>query len=359
MFTVNAKALNTNLAFIKRAAGVTATRHHRVPVLRAIRIDVADGTATVGFFDYETSVQVRMPAEGSGSVAVDVAHLVDAIRTVGGKSDATFTVTDGKVRVDANGVSTTLDAVDGEDLPLMPELDAEPAIIAAGDVFAAATLVAASSVGKDDTLPMLTGVRFEGEAGGSATLASTDRFRLAVVDLPSACRIEHDFAALLPGKVLTEFGKASVKADSVSAAFGEGFAKLESESTTVVVKLLDAEFPKYRQLLPDPYDYAASFTVPAAATAKQFKAVAKARQVRLEIMDEVTASTESASFKVEAGEVSGDGMLVAFNPEYLAAILASAPAGVKATVNLTTPTRPAVIEWVGVRCLLMPVRLPG
>lgn len=358
MFTIDIKALATNIAFIKRASGFS-TRNRAIPELRAVRITVAEGIATVGWFDYDTAVEVRMPANGEGSVAIEIVELIAAIKTIGGKGTATFTADGSKILIDVNGFSATVTGIT-EDLPHMPTVDTAPAVVASGEDFAAATKVAASAVGTDHTLPMLTGVRIEGDVADGVQMASTDRFKLSVVDVASTVRTEEPFAALVPGKPLIEFGKASAKDSSVSVSLAEGFVSLESETVRVVSKLLDAQFPKFRQLLPDPDNYTVSFTVPAAAAAKQFKAVAaNAHQVRFDILDEVIASTETSKFTVDAGDVRGDGMVVAFNPTYLSDILGSAPAGVKATINLTQPNRPAVIEWDGVRALLMPVCLPG
>ncbi len=49
-------------------------------------------------------------------------------------------------------------------------------------VFARAAAQVAIAAGKDDTLPMLTGVRFEID-GDRLTLAATDRYRLAIREL--------------------------------------------------------------------------------------------------------------------------------------------------------------------------------
>ena len=51
-----------------------------------------------------------------------------------------------------------------------------------GDVFAEAVPQVAVAAGRDDTLPMLTGIRVEID-GRRLTLAATDRFRLAVREL--------------------------------------------------------------------------------------------------------------------------------------------------------------------------------
>ena len=184
MFTLDIKALNTNITFIKRAGGYSKRRYTTVAALEAIRLDIADGTATVGWFDYETSVEVRMPATGSDTVALPVEDLVSAIKAVGGKGIATFTVADGKLTIEVDGMTASVLLPEyGEDLPNMPEVDAAPILITTGGEFSTVTAAVGAAVGTDDTLPMLTGVRLD--VGDTVQAATTDRFRLVVAEVPS------------------------------------------------------------------------------------------------------------------------------------------------------------------------------
>ena len=68
-----------------------------------------------------------------------------------------------------------------EDYPTLPTLPEETGVISA-DLFAEAIGQVAVAAGRDDTLPMLTGIRVE-ISGDTVVLAATDRFRLAVREL--------------------------------------------------------------------------------------------------------------------------------------------------------------------------------
>src|SRR3712207_9055489 len=70
-----------------------------------------------------------------------------------------------------------------EDYPALPALPDETGVIGA-DLFAEAVGQVAVAAGRDDTLPMLTGVRLEIE-DDLVTLAATDRYRLAVREVAS------------------------------------------------------------------------------------------------------------------------------------------------------------------------------
>lgn len=382
MFTADLKEISSALAFIKRATGYTASRaRNSVPEITMARLDMAEpGKLTVGLFDYETAAHVIVPAEGDSlTTAVRLEALVAAIKTVGGKGPATFDVVEGTLFITAAGAMATVPVFTGE-LPAMPNLvNAEPIISTTGPVFAEAAAAVAASVGTDDTLPMLTGVRIETDpARNMAMLATTDRFKLSVVELATNTGVDPAVEILAPGRALTAFGKAAAKHDRVQAAAtigrggvrGAGWVMLASDTLCVTARLLNCEFPKFRQLLPKPDDYVAQLTVDTAELAKRFKAMsATSRSVRLQITRQgVTAhgfmSTDwtdtGSSFPVDTIESRvDDNMVIAFSPEYLAALLAAAPRGTKATMSFIKPTRPMAVEYGAVKAMLMPVRIPG
>src|SRR6202040_2843951 len=94
-----------------------------------------------------------------------------------------------------------------EDYPTLPKLPDETGVLPA-DVFAEAIGQVAIAAGRDDTLPMLTGIRVE-ISGESVVLAATDRFRLAVRELTwSALSPDIEASVLVPAKTLAEAAKA-------------------------------------------------------------------------------------------------------------------------------------------------------
>ena len=123
--------------------------------------------------------------------------------------------------------------------------------------FAAAVAQVAVAAGRDDTLPMLTGIRMEIE-GDTLTLAATDRYRLAVREL--AWTPEQPGARAGrpgPGPHPRRHGEVARRAaTSVTIALsrrasGEGLIGFEGGGRRTTTRLLDGEFPKYRSLLPD------------------------------------------------------------------------------------------------------------
>src|SRR6202451_708312 len=150
-----------------------------VPVLAGVLLTGSDDGLTSSGFDYEVSAEVRLAAEiaSPGKVLVSGRLLSDITRALPNKP--------GDVQVDGTRVSLacgsakfSLPTMAVEDYPTLPTLPDETGALSA-DLFAEAISQVAIAAGRDDTLPMLTGIRVE-ISGESVVLAATDRFRLAV-----------------------------------------------------------------------------------------------------------------------------------------------------------------------------------
>src|SRR3954454_6048844 len=133
-----------------------------VPVLAGVLLEAdAEGTLTLSAFDYEVSARVSVPADVSeaGRVLVSGRLLSDIARNLPGKP--VDVVTEGsKVTVTCGATRFTLLTMPVEEyptLPAMPEASGE----ISGDVFSQAVAQVTVAAGRDDTLPILTGVRME------------------------------------------------------------------------------------------------------------------------------------------------------------------------------------------------------
>jgi DNA polymerase-3 subunit beta len=248
----------------------------------------------------------------------------------------------------------------------------------------------AVAAGRDDTLPMLTGIRVE-ISGETVVLAATDRFRLAVRELTwSTDSADVEAAVLVPAKTLSEAAKAGTGAGDVHLSLGsgtavgkEGLLGIRNNGKRSTTRLLDAEFPKFRQLLPT--EHTAVATIGVAELTEAIKRVAlvadRGAQVRMEFADDVLKLSAGADDVGRAEEdlpvtFAGEPLTIAFNPTYLTDGLGSLHSE-RVTFGFTTPSRPAVLRPAGddddgasgagpfpaadtdYVYLLMPVRLPG
>ncbi|MBX4168855.1 DNA polymerase III subunit beta [Rhodococcus sp. DMU2021] len=363
-----------------------------VPVLGGVLLGADERGLTVSGFDYEVSAQVHVSVEviTPGQVLVSGKLLADITRALPHKP--VDVVLDGtRVLITCGSAKFSLPTMPVEDYPQLPALPQQTGALS-GDLFAEAISQVAVAAGKDDTLPMLTGIRVEIE-GTDMVLAATDRFRLAVRKLEWMPTAESTSSAVLvPAKTLSEAAKTvggssnspvQLALGSGSSVGAEGLLGIVAEGRRTTTRLLDAEFPKFRQLLPN--EHTAMATVEIAPLVDAIKRVAlvaeRGAQVRLEFTEGsvmLSAGGDDAGRAEEShpAEFFGEPLIIAFNPGYLLDGLTSLHTD-KVSFGFTTSSRPAVLRPAldeepvpdssgtfaapdsDYTYLLMPVRLPG
>ncbi|MFE0750876.1 hypothetical protein ACFW3F_18335, partial [Gordonia sp. NPDC058843] len=206
---------------------------------------------------------------------------------------------------------------------------------------------------------------------GVVSLATTDRFRLAATELATAAPAALEAPVLVPTKVLAAAAARVAKREgAVRVYLDGGNVRLSGPDSDVVVRALDCQFPRWRNLLPSAGDDRMRARIAAPDLARRLKKLTSVFSVRVTMAAEglrveagdLETGQVSTTFDVAAHDVDERvvGVVAGYNPEYLASLLACAPGEVELTWSPTAPTtRPMTIEFDRVRHLLMPVRLPG
>ncbi|MEU4516791.1 DNA polymerase III subunit beta [Nonomuraea wenchangensis] len=353
-----------------------------VPVLAGMRLEVTDDQQLkLSGFDYEVSAQVTLELQtGEPGVVLVSGKLLAEITRALPAQPVDFVVDGAKAVVTCGSARFTLLTMPVEDYPSLPAMP--PAAGRVGsDVFASAVSQVAVAAGRDDTLPMLTGVRMEID-GDTVTLAATDRYRLAVRELKwQPGQPDFSAIAMIPGKTLADTAKAlgSTGAEveialSSAGGTGEGMIGFSSAGRRTTTRLLDPEFPKYRSLLPTEFSARADLsTGPFVEAVKRVALVAERNTpVRLafrsgEVVLEAGSGDEAQAVEALPVDYEGEEMNIAFNHQFLLEGLGAIDSDI-ARLQMTTSTKPAILTGgkpvedgatTDYRYLIMPIRLSG
>lgn len=346
-----------------------------VPVLAGLRLDVTGQELRLAGFDYEVSAEATLEcqAQEGGRALVSGRLLAEITRSL--PAQPVQLSTEGSRAVLTCGSARfTLPTLPVEDYPTLPPMP-DPAGQIASDAFAAAVSQVFVAAGRDDTLPVLTGIRVEVD-GEQLTMAATDRYRLAVREIkwrpvnPSGTTV-----ALIPARTLAEAAKtlattgAEVDIALGTGAQGEGMAGFSGGSRRTTTRLLEGEFPKYRSLVPA--EVAAQVSVTTSQLVEAVKRVSLVAQrntpIRLSFSGDecvLEAGTGDDAQASEAIEVAyeGEPISIAFNPAYLLDGLTAIDSD-EAQFGFNGAVKPAVLTGKesesDYRYVIMPVRLSG
>ncbi|MEU0389655.1 DNA polymerase III subunit beta [Streptomyces chartreusis] len=306
-----------------------------VPVLGGLLLEADAGRLAVTGFDFEAAVRVEADAEVAvpGRVLVLGRRLLDVCRVLP-DGPVSCALEASRFTVEADGTRFGLSTLPLAEYPALP---AAPAAYGTVDGAAFATAVAqvAVAAGRDDTLPLLTGVQLRLD-GGEMTLAASDRYRYAVRRLewrPGAAA-DGVVDALLPARRLLDVARSLGRGDVLigwDPAGGGGLIGFEGGRTRTALRLLDGRLPTYKSL----FDMAGAAVAEVeceglAEAVRRVAVVAEANSpVRLDfssdgsVMLRAGYGDDVAAQRLPATLTGADEMPVAFNPAYLLDALTS------------------------------------
>ena len=335
------------------AAGRAATgRTGSHPVLQGIRMVLKGDRLTVTGSDLELTVQYELTVDGQEDGGVVVPKLIsDIVKSLG----------DPKVEMLAEGEEVVVSAGRSkfvirpfafDDYPRVGSATASSVTLPAADfVEALRQVVRAASA--DEQKPQLTGVLMAAENGG-LRLVATDSYRLAVRDLAGTTVLGTDQQVLVPARALQEVIRLASGAGELTLRLGERDATFEVASASVTTRLIDQQFPNYKQLMPQPAPNVLTLDKDVFTDAlRRVRLLARDTiPVRLNIggstlaLEAINGDKGTVSEEVDA-QFEGSDITIAFNAEYLAAGI-DACAGEQVTLSTQRESnRPAVLRSVG------------
>lgn len=359
-----------------------------VPILAGLLVKASGNEVVMSSFDYETSAQITVPAQVSddGVALVSGRLLADIARSMPNKP---VEISSDETRMElvcgtARFTLQTLPVADYPSLPKMPEATG----VIPSEEFARAVSQVVVAAGRDELLPVFTGVRMEIE-NNNLSLLATDRYRMALKELDWNPGGNAEGAALVPARVLAETAKSMTAGESItlslsSVATGEGLIGFEGTGAAgvrqITTRLLDGEFPKVRHLMSvQPALTVRANTSDVIAAVKRVALVAERNTSLRMLIAEGSITLEAATgdqaraveaLEANVTDVAGGGLAMTaagFNPHYLSDALASLDAAF-VQFSFTAPGKPCLLmglneidgEPLGdYRHVIMLMRLPA
>ena len=389
---------NANRAVVKHSPMLAA--------LTGVYLNLEDDALTITGSDLDLTVTVTtdVAGEDSGEAVIPARLLLDVVKAMpAGSLDVD--VTQDKAMISASSTEFAIKVLSVQDWPQLPMIsagisevstDAEASENQGKDAsgqdsdaadrngslsqaeysettgvreFRDALNQVVRSASTDETRPILTGVLMSSENKG-IRLVSTDSYRLSLRDLPGSDLLGKEQQVLVPGRALRELQRMIHDSEEITMRLSERMAEFTVEKIRLTTRLIEGEFPKYRELIPETEDQ------PNVLIARRAKLLEAVRRVRLLAQDstpvhivlggnslEIRADTEavgSASETIEA-QYDGDKFSIGFNPEYLIDGLEVSDSE-EVKLQLQDELKPALLSPVddeGFLYLLMPVRVPS
>jgi DNA polymerase-3 subunit beta len=358
------------LSQLQAVSRVTASRS-AVSALSGVMITTPDeSSAELRATDMEVALRVPLAAEvdSPGTAVLPARLLLDITRSLPAEP----------VRIELRAAEQDVELVCGaatfhlrmlrtEDFPSLPEPTPETRIVLPVGAFVQTVGQVARSASRDETRPVLTGIMMSA-SGDELQMVATDSYRLSVKTTKLELPLGGSLEANVPARALQELVRVAPQGESDTVAVSVGKNQVVFELGEIVLssRLIDGQFPNYRQLLPEGVEH--ELRLASAEFTEVVRRVSLLAQknvpLRLSFSDGtllVSAQTPDIGEASEAIPVpfEGEPLDIGFNPDFLRDGLESVESD-EFLLKLISPLRPGLIESPeggDFVYLIMPIRL--
>ena len=242
------------LSIVNRAVSSRSS----IQVLAGVLLDASSEGMTLTATDMEISIRtpLRGSVEVAGSGVLPARILTDIARSLaGGEVVLEKQVAGAQLELRSGESEFALRVLPAEDFPALPVFPLEEGFTVEKNGFLATVDKVAASASKDETRPVLTGVLMH-VAKNSVRMVATDSYRLSVKETPIEASVKEKLQVIVPGRCLLELSRigAALTAEVVTVVSTENQILFEVGNVLLISRLIDGQFPNYRQLIPESFE---------------------------------------------------------------------------------------------------------
>ncbi|TMK99242.1 MAG: DNA polymerase III subunit beta [Actinobacteria bacterium] len=358
------------LAQLQTVTRVASTRS-AVQALSGVMLSAPEGAdpeLRATDMDIGLRAPLRCEVQRHGSAVLPARLLLDVIRSLAGdETSLEVRSTEQDVELICGSATFHLRLLRAEDFPSLPEPTAETRIVLPADAFVQTVTRVSRSASRDETRPVLTGILMSA-SGQELRMVATDSYRLSVKETQLQQPLQGSLEANVPARALQELVRISQQeaSDEVAVSVGKNQVVFELGHMVLSSRLIDGQFPNYRQLLPESVEHELRLaTAELTDVVRRISLLAlKNAPLRLSFSEgtlTVSAQTPDVGEASEAIPVPfrGERFEIGFNPEFLRDGLESVESD-ELLLKLISPLRPGLIESPeggDFVYLIMPIRL--
>jgi DNA polymerase-3 subunit beta len=364
--TTKREDLVAKLSIVSRAVSTRAATQ----ALSGVLLSAGEGRLTLSATDLDMGLETTLAADVAeqGSVLLPGRLLAEVARSLGDPSvaiESREAEHDAEIR--SGSSSFHLRVLAAEDFPKLPSAEGATALKIPARALEDSINLVARAASRDDMRPVLTGV-FVTASGAEMTMVATDSYRLAVKRTELESELGGEIDANIPARALRELGRilSSERVDAAAITLLPNQAVFEAGAITLTTRLIEGQFPNYRQLLPESYEH--DVRLPRSEFLDVTRRVSQLAQrnapLRLSFAPgELTVAAETPDVgdaeETMPAAFDGEPLEIGFNPEFLKEGIESVE-GEEVLLRLISPLRPGLLQPVegeDFRYLVMPIRL--
>ncbi|NOY24927.1 MAG: DNA polymerase III subunit beta [Oligoflexia bacterium] len=358
---------------LARVQGVVE-RRPTTQALSHVLLQARDGGLTMTATDSVLALVAQYVArvEEPGELSVDAAHFFQIARSLAEPTVHLQLQPGNRLAIRCGSAEFTVNGMAADEYPPLPARDDQAVLTVVGGDLRRLIEETLFSVSLDDNRYGLNGAHLEEITTDDGTsrvrMVTTDGSRLSVSEAPFTGEFGMGRHMLVPHKALSEIRKlVDADAESWQIAFGESSATFSTETLTLMVRLVNGEFPNYRQVLPGTVKR--TVRVPRGAFSDALKRVAivasdRNHSVRFGFEpDQLVLTADSVELgnarETVPAELDGEPLFTGFNVRYFQDLLGATQSD-QLVLELVDTLEPCIVrlpERDDALFVVMPMRL--
>jgi DNA polymerase-3 subunit beta len=359
-------ALFAQLQTVSRVASTRSA----IQALSGVQLSAQTSGCELRATDMDVGLRVHLEAEVAreGTVVLPARLILDVVRSLPADHiSIELRSAEQDVEVVAGNATFHIRTLRGDDFPPFPEPDPDSSVELPADAFVSTALKVAGSASRDETRPVLTGILVSA-SDRELRMVATDSYRLSVKETTLEAPLTSGFEVNVPARALQELARlvSHDQDEPLSVSVRQNQVLFTVGRVVLSSRLIDGQFPNYRQLLPETFEHELRLAGPELTeVVRRISLLAqKNAPLRLAFAEgELTVSAQTPDVG-EAREsmpvaFTGEPLEIGFNPEFLRAGLEAIDES-DVLLKLISPLRPGLIESGDesrFRYLIMPIRL--
>ena len=365
--TISKEQITNGLQSVQNVVSTRTT----LPILSNVLLRAEDKSLELTATDLDVTIVCKVEAQvkKAGAATVPVKKLFGIVRELG-NSEIDLEVDEKNVCSVRSGPSYyKINGLSADEFPPMPKFKDDKKVGLPQETFKTMLKKTAFAISTDESRYVLNGI-FISLKDHKMTMVATDGRRLALVDEEVEMTEKSYGEFIIPGKAVNELGRLLQEKGEVEIKYAENQAAFtmsgeQGFSVLVMTKLIEGNYPNYRQVIPAEMKERVSLVREEflhALRRAEIMTSEKSNSVRLTFAKNNLAITANSPEVGEAREslainYKGKELAVAFNPRYVIDPL-NALTNEEVFLELTDELSPGVLKINGpFLYVVMPMRL--
>jgi DNA polymerase-3 subunit beta len=345
-------------------------KKHTMEILGNILFETRNQKLTLSGTDLEVGIQINLDAQidQPGRMTLPTKHILDITKELPNQTMHFNLKPNHWVEIFCSKARFNLVSIAADGYPTLPLFDEKNYTYANSDRMSEMISKTEFAVSTDATRYHLNGVFLEVLPNSLIRMTATDGHRLSYIDHEVFTKpIELKRGVVIPSKGLSELHKMIQGTKNIGIAFEKGYLYAKTEQAYLFIRLIEADYPDYRQVIPQNLDKSVRLRredLLGALKRVSLLAHEKSKGVKLSIQDGILAVASSNPDMGEARDeitlsYQGETFEIGFNAKYILDCL-EVMKDEEIEFNFKDKTKPGLIQSAAQKnhCyVIMPMRL--